>query len=515
MADAGRYLVTFEDVTATVGGFDISSILELQLSANANGVPSIVLMVDAGHTGSANTSLIGGRVTVGEIRKAYDALRPMVKTSGATLSLSLTARAAGGADIQTLKISGWMLTDVAASPVEYKGVCTLSLTFMHPLCKAHFGGMVPGLLSAPPDLKGLHGANPLDAFAEALRVYGAQAKRERSDVDHVAGMRGLGGVRGNMLQRLSQASAALTGALAWKGPSRLPAQNVAAVWTDFIRMGLLYYALPGEGLSVLGRFMSMAGECSLAIGGDFTSGQLEVGPFLPWAPASLSLDDSDITDMQFPSQDPTPLSGVRVESTDASVDEPTSHTIEGSQLSTVRMDSFYIPQSELDAEFLYGPIQQFSEPGWLMYAHGYALDATVPGKSDVRSASMNRYSDPRTVSRNQGAPAVASAVNAMKINYGSALLACAKAYFETSVMKDWAFTIGARFIVSGGGGLICPGRVLSVRSNGAEVLAGYVASVRHTISVAGRTAKTEIACTHPRFGAPPFGISGTSNALYS
>ena len=65
MAETSRCLVTFENVTATVGNFDISSILELQLSANANGVPSIVLMVDAGHTGAANTSLIGDRVTVG------------------------------------------------------------------------------------------------------------------------------------------------------------------------------------------------------------------------------------------------------------------------------------------------------------------------------------------------------------------------------------------------------------------------------------------------------------------
>lgn len=100
------------------------------------------------------------------------------------------------------------------------------------------------------------------------------------------------------------------------------------------------------------------------------------------------------------------------------------------------------------------------------------------------------------------------------IDYASAILACAKAYYETSLMKDWCFTLHARFMLKAGG-MLCPGRVLSVTSEGGELMGGYVVGVSHTISVSSRTAHTRIVCTHPRFGALPDGISGENNPLYS
>ena len=45
------------------------------------------------------------------------------------------------------------------------------LTFSHPVCKAHFGGAVPGLVAVPPVLDGVEGGNPLDVFIRALRIY--------------------------------------------------------------------------------------------------------------------------------------------------------------------------------------------------------------------------------------------------------------------------------------------------------------------------------------------------------
>ena len=45
---AKHYLVSFENVSASIGGSDISSIVELQLVAAANAVPQVTLLVDVG-----------------------------------------------------------------------------------------------------------------------------------------------------------------------------------------------------------------------------------------------------------------------------------------------------------------------------------------------------------------------------------------------------------------------------------------------------------------------------------
>ena len=82
------------------------------------------------------------------------------------------------------------------------------------------------------------------------------------------------------------------------------------------------------------------------------------------------------------------------------------------------------------------------------------------------------------------------------------------------LMKDWSFTLTTRYITATGGGVICPGRVISVQANGEEVLGGYVAAVEHVISVPSKSATTRIICTHPRFGGLPSAITSSSNALY-
>ena len=512
MGAGNRTIVVFEDVSASVGGIDISSIIELQLTACANGIPSITLMVDAGHSEGADAPVASDKVSLADAAGLYSSCQAMVKTSGATLSLSLTAREIGSGGAQTLSISGWMLTDVALSPIREGGVCGVSLTFMHPICKAHFGGAVPGLLVTEPDWSRVQGSNPLAVYISALGVYGASAQRAKIG-GQMAGMANQAQVRSALLKKLAAATSALQSALAWHGGG-LPAGSKIRAWEKFIRMGLAYYAIPSEGSSVLGRFLSgVVPECSLSIGGDYTSGKLDVGPFAPWAAPSMSISDSDIIEMQFPSRDPSPLAGVRVESIDTSNTVPTSMTtVESAQIEPVRSDNYYIPSGMLDAEFLYGPIQQFSEPGWLNRARGHAENAADTARSNIMSATNGNFQDPRTTGRG-GSVAVASAgASIPQASYNAALVACAKAYCETSLMKDWEFAVTTRFMVRSGG-ILCPGRVISVNSSGGPVLSGYVTSVTHTISVPQREASTEIVCSHPRSGDPPFGV-GTANALY-
>jgi hypothetical protein len=45
--------VSFADVAASVGGFDIAGIVEFRLQASANSVPEITLLVDIGQDGGA------------------------------------------------------------------------------------------------------------------------------------------------------------------------------------------------------------------------------------------------------------------------------------------------------------------------------------------------------------------------------------------------------------------------------------------------------------------------------
>ena len=508
-----RSVVVFENVSASVGGYDISSILELHLNATANDIPFVTLVVDGGHS-NAGKPEAASALALSEVRSLLDVCRAMVKKSGATLNLSLTARAVGGrGDTQTMSISGWMLTDVSIAPVRRGGLVTVALTFMHPICKSHYGGVVPGLLASGLALDSVSGDNPLEVFVSALKTYGESAKRSSPLPVGIGGADSLR-IRENLLTRLASATAALKSSLRWTGGG-LPARNQLAGWEQLHRYALALYAMPSGGTSVFQRFARvLVPECSLAVGGDYTSASLDVGPFMPWADESASVDDSDILGVQFPQSDPSPISGVRVIGGETGESALISYHLDTSQALRRTADVFYVPSEELQAEYLYGPIHQFQEPGWLTVMKGYAASRSNTGSSDLPSARYGKLILPG--SKKAGTATFSSVAEKLLPSFSAAqaMMACAKAYYETSLMKDWAFSVETRLMFRTGGALICPGQVIGFRSTGTTVVAGYVNSVTHTISVPSRTATTVIECTHPRFGAPPNGIKG-SNALYS
>lgn len=251
---ANTYLVSFKGVSAKVGGQDISSIMELRLAAAANSVPQITLLVDAGASGSGGKS-VTEEVSLASARKILDSCRSMVRTDGGTLSLSLTCELAGTGgsgtqpQTQSLELSGWMLTDVALSPIQREGVCTASLTFQHPLCKAHLGGAVPALVAVPPVLDDVGDVNPLQVFIRALRVYEKQRRLAQLPA-HIPGAPAPHVVRDQLLSRLSKATSALESAVKWTHGG-LPAFQYLSGRSEALCRGLAQYAGPSGGNSVL------------------------------------------------------------------------------------------------------------------------------------------------------------------------------------------------------------------------------------------------------------------------
>ena len=163
---------------------------------------------------------------------------------------------------------------------------------------------------------------------------------------------------------------------------------------------------------------------------------------------------------------------------------------------------------------MYGPIQQFSEPAWLRDAM-LAGSALAAGKqSDVSQAKSGGYHSAANTPRG-GTPSTNGDNSAAALAYVAAARDCARAYFETSLMKDWGFSVSTRPMFHADSGVLCPGRVLSVRDDYGEVIGGYVVGVEHVLSVPGRSAITRIHCTHPRFGALPAAIKSRRNALYA
>lgn len=509
------HLVSFEGVSASVGGFDISGIVEFRLQASANSVPEITLLVDIGQDGGAEAV---EAVSLGNAGQVFRTCRDMVRTDNGVLSFSVTCRVdgPGGPSTQTLSLNGWLLTDVALSPVKREGVCTASLTFRHPLFKAHLGGSVPTLVAKPVVFSGVEDANPLAVFAQALRVYGA-AKRNMGLPATIPGAAFPAEMREQLLSRLEKAVSDLESALVWTHGS-LPALGYMGGWQDAISKALAEsYAVPSGGNSVLQALLGgLVPECSLAVGGDFTQGRLEIGPFEPWADASLTLADSDIVSLDFPQTDPSPISGVRMILAYTESDQEGSYFPGFCQSGTASYpaETFYVPESELKAPYLYGPIQQFTEPSWLSQAAAYANLQTARLQADVMQAAKQGLTTVTTASRDADVSFAQPQGEGAAIDYATAALACAKAYFETSLMKDWSFTVTSRLMFSTSGGVICPGRVVRVTADGSEVLGGYVAGVEHVVSVPSRSAVTRVACTHPRFGQLPAAITSTKNALY-
>lgn len=512
MADSSHYLVSFENVSASFGGMDISSIVELQLQATANGIPTVTLSVDACNTGGGGRSAASA-MSLAAARALLVKCESMRLTSGATLSLSITARAVGkgGGDAQTLSITGWLLTDVAISPMQMGGVVTVSLTFQHPICKAHFGGMVPGLIATPLPFGDLGASNPVEAFISSLAKYGEAVRYEQA-----AGASS--GVIDAMIDKLEQAAQALEASVTWSGGG-MPCASHLVGWDDAIAAGISSYAMPSGGTSVLNRFFGcLVPECSLAVGGDYSGPSLNVRPFTPWEDPSQQISDTDIISLSFPQHDPSPISGVRFTTSGADSGYGSSFHCDTAQTGVSPRDVFYVPASELSREFLYGPIHQFEEPGWLVHMKSFIAGPSTSKVTDAGSVQDDNFNCAMSVGRagsgSGGFIGGGGSASSPELDYSAALLACAKAYYETSLMKDWGFSVTARFIVSSGG-KICPGRVLSVVSGGGTVLSGYVTGVSHAISIASKSAHTTITCSHPRFGSNPPGItSGKQNALY-
>ena len=167
-------------------------------------------------------------------------------------------------------------------------------------------------------------------------------------------------------------------------------------------------------------------------------------------------------------------------------------------------------------EYLYGPMPQFPEPRWLVTMSSCESSASARSVSDSFMVANGGLQTAAGTPRGGSVEFGAGIEGGSSIDYAQAVLACAKAYFETSFMKDWVFTATTRLMFSTSSGILCPGRVLAVRSGAGEgeVLGGYITSVEHVISVANRNATTRITCSHPRFGELPASITSKTNALY-
>lgn len=503
-----NYLVTFDNVSAAIGGIELSAIAELRLAASANGVPALTLLVDPNQPSKGEAEALSS-TGLADAARNVEGYRSMVK-SEATLELSFLVNTIPGAQ-EWFSLTGWVLTDVSLSPVEMHGVCYASLTFMHPICKADFGGAVPGLLSTSDTLLPLAGKDPFSAFTAALNAY---ANAPRNPPEDVSG--GIGtspaAVQKTVIDKLQSATQALQATVAWEGGAGLPCVSQLIGWSDFIAKGLAVYAAPSEGSSVLNRFLGQfVPECSLALGGDYTQPKLSLTKFEPWADPSLYISDGAILSMQFPQKDPAPLSGVSMVTLGTDNATGPSWHRETKQLSLKPASIFYVPRSELDAPYMYGPIYRMSEPAWLVSARSYMLAASDTGKSDAGGG----FNSPSTIGRDQAAPVSSVPNGGESQKYNRAMLACAKAFYTTLLMKDFTFTLTLPLTFDVSGGKLCPGKVLSVESDGNSVVTGYVTSVIHVVSVPSRTATTVVTCAYPRIPDRPEGIEDTKNALYT
>lgn len=505
MSGARSYIVSFEGVSANVGGVDISALVELHLNFTANSIPTVTLLVDVGAVNESASAVDG--VSLVKAGGFLQSLRGMVKSSSGTLRLSVTAvsMGPGGSDTQTLKLSGWMLTDVVFSPIVRGGVCTASLTFMHPICKANFGGEMPALLSTNPVFNG--GSNPLDVFISAANTYADTARvADIRDTPNVPG--GSADplvIREALLSQMEKAVSALAEHVTWSGGG-LPLFTALAAYEPQVIQALSRYAAPTGGTSLFQRFSrALVPECSLVIGGDFTSPALSVHPLCPWASPTSSVDEGDIVSIALPQRDPSPISGVHMLSNDTSEELEDSYSQIGAQIKKLQSEIFYVPQSEIGAEYMYGPIVQLQEPGWLYDTHCLIVSASrTPPKQPDTPTSMPISDDTASIN--------AMGESQVSIDYASALMACSKAYYETSLMSGWVFEVTCRLMLSAN---IRPGEVMAVNAAGSTVLCGYVNSITHSISIRGRSATTVVTCSHPQImGKRPDSITSGDNAMY-
>lgn len=514
--------------TATIGGESVESIVSVTLTAQANGVPSVTLIVDATNPGAYKDE---PQVFEGSTNRAVSTYTKFCgrRDNGDTLSLTVSVKfVVGDGDEQTLSISGWVLTDVVLAPISVGACPSVSLTCRHPLCKAdNYGAIVDGTTLVPND-SAITGDNPISAFVSAIRACVAAAGGPHANPDPKvrSGPLTAEQVRAALVTQLDESATNIEQYIDTGEIPGFPCAKALGDLAGFAARSFRAYADTTTG-ALRTVLTSIAPECSIVVGGDYTQTQLKAMPFTPWKRPTASILETDIVTLGLPGSDTVPIAGAHLEAAAQRNGMANSFHLDSASAGLKPIPAFYVPRRQISNPTRVGAIQTFQIPAWISRISACAAGKSAAGMSVPKAEAEGNLTT--GINFSGGKPNVSKGGSGnIAGSLGAAMMTLARAYYETFFMSDLTFSVTTRFMTKAGGEALCPGITLRIDATNAaaggesasaasELVSGYVMSVSHSIDIRRRTAETTVMMSYPVFGGvvPPEIVNPEMNALYS
>lgn len=430
------------------------------------------------------------------------------------IELQQTSDGNAGSPVK-IELNDWVLGNASLGTVNVTNGYLLNLQVFHPAFNLTKFGLFCDGLAAPIDLTTVSGDN-IVAIADSTykKISEALKKLQQKTPDkHIEslpralGMEKLNDLAANITHLATQYASPLD-YLLWEGGEELPLSTVRSTLIhvskkgdDAVRVAMASECIPRRSASVWDSVLAAAENWGCVIIPTYTAKTLSVTPSNPWAKPSVSVNDTQISQLQFPSFDSDPVLGVRCVNSQAATLAGVSVDFENKINESMISTWCYIPQGVVTGDrqnmLAHGRLYNIGTPPW--------WGSLAAAAQSLRTFNMTGKShDDEAASASNPDESIESALYAAQVIYAAYIF---QLLFKQTFSASFSGPINLSLI---------PGSVVSVKDKIGSVFNGYMIGVSHTFSVSSSSATTSVTLSYCREEGGYEGVceEGDSNPLY-
>ena len=516
-------------------------------------IPRAFLTVDPAHTELISGVTPAGLGSMYGLSKDHDHAQQFASdpTARAVVSISLT-NTAGGLE-QKVKLEDWLVVAVGITGLAATGQFALEVELQHPVGLLDRSTAALGNQHAEPKWEHANYDNIVTGLSEALSAHAIEDRVGPVNRDNdTACIDANGSVTvayAKVKTDLEAQAKLIPEYLEWvdswpandPGYSKWPFEDTCYTGVpdlnDCVKYALTAYSQSLERMSIWNIFAgAVLPDYQLTIMPTYWKKQLQVTPYTPWGKPAIVIYDDEISDISFPGVDAAPVGGVRMSYTgdQESPDLTFFRKDPAWQNAQISTEVVYIPPRGRKCEEAIGRILPEQAPSWFITAMYCAAGKTggVEGAHDATALQSSETSA-------EGEGLNSGALPPLTDQQAMALYGICKQYFLAKVKAQVEASFATPLLIkaegsawldsvstNGGGGWTLPGCVVRVKarakatSNGQTpevvVFDMYVMKITHTLSVGGRTARTEWSGGYcrPENAFDGLAVNGTWNPMY-
>ena len=525
---------TFENVLFQTAdqGWEVSA---FTLILQENGIPTARLTLDPGHWAGEDVEP-ATTATLGRLVEWHDALQVAAQAKEkASFQMDIVTNFKVE---QAVRLDDWIVTAAGMTGISATGGFALEVEIQHPICITNYTGLNLGSFVAPPNMTNVASSDIVAAFVDGINKYATtetDLKTLQSSGCGATNSIDLPAIVADYKSKLTKTAAALVETLEWK-PALAGAcehepwpldlscftsmeQLLADTLAEYVSGGI-----DGNIWELLVRHLCPQWQVSVLP--TWWMQKLIMTPFTPWGEPSLTVVDTDISDINLPGVDPAPVAGVICHyQVPGQGGDMTALTDRGSDREIVTEALIYAPEGKPDGTYV-----DFSVPAWLntlrMKLGG--KDGSKTNHAAKEAEGKLKFASSLGNNAQVNSESSDSYVDVLDTLRGAAYYFANQA-FLTMYRQMMQITLTTRLLFKSEGSSlvgnwIVPGQICRVEAGSEENLpeAGkvfvdfYVTNVIHIVDCQAGNAHTEIdgRYVRPKGGFADVAENGTCNALY-